>query len=150
MAAWCSSAAGRRAATSWPSSGFAGLRPVNFKGRYRTVRHKDHAVPAAPLPRPLLGQSSCLDIRAWRLASSEGPLLLVTSPKKCGGAVQRNRFRRRVRMAFLALAGPLKATPWVVWVRPGRQSPPVGALSLHDIEGQLLLALRRLPPQDAP
>ena len=120
-----------------------------YKGRFRTVRHKDHAVPA-PLPRPLLGQSSCLDIRIWQQPGTEGPMLLVTSPRKTGGAVQRNRFRRRVRMAFLASLKPLLNEPWVVWVRPGRAAPPVDAIRFQDIESQLRLALRRLPPSDTP
>jgi len=122
---------------------------VIYKGRFRTVRHKDHAVPT-PLPRPLLGQASWLDVRAWRRASAEGPLLLVTSPRKTGGAVQRNRFRRQVRMAFLAAVEPLLNHPWVVWVRPGRTAPPLDTIRFQDIESQLRLALRRLPALDAP
>ena len=120
-----------------------------YKGRFRTVRHKDHAVPA-PLPRPLLGQSSWLDIRAWRRMDAGGPRLLVTSPRKTGGAVQRNRFRRRVRMAFLARVSPLLGHAWVVWVRPGRTAPPLDTISFQDIESQLRLALRRLPASDTP
>jgi ribonuclease P protein component len=122
---------------------------VIYKGRFRTVRHKDHAVPT-PLPRPLLGQSSWLDIRAWRHAGQEGPLLLVTSPKKTGPAVHRNRFRRQVRMAFMASLEPLGNRPWVVWVRPGRSAPPLDTIPFQDIESQLQLALRRLPASDAP
>jgi ribonuclease P protein component len=122
---------------------------VIYKGRFRTVRHKDHAVPA-PLPRPLLGQSSWLDVRAWRHTQTEGPLLLVTSPRKTGRAVQRNRFRRQVRMAFLAGVGPLLGCPWVVWVRLGRIAPPLDTISFQDIENQLRLALRRLPSLDTP
>ena len=120
-----------------------------YKGRFRTVRHKDHAVPA-PLPRPLLGQSSWLDIRAWRRLDANGPMLLVTSPRKTGGAVQRNRFRRRVRMAFLARVSPLQGHAWVVWVRPSRTAPPLDSISFQDIESQLRLALRRLPASDTP
>ncbi|WLT31713.1 ribonuclease P protein component [Geothrix sp. PMB-07] len=119
-----------------------------YRGRFRTVRHKDHAVPT-PLPRPLLGQSS-LDIRAWRRAEDGEPLLLVTSPRKTGGAVQRNRFRRQVRMAFLAQVETLLGGPWVVWVRPGRSAPPLGTIRFQDIENQLRLALNRLPASDAP
>jgi len=122
---------------------------VIYKGRFRTVRHKDHAVPA-PLPRPLLGQSSWLDIRAWRRMDAKGPMLLVTSPRKTGGAVQRNRFRRRVRMAFLAGVNPLREHAWVVWVRPSRTAPPLDSISFQDIESQLRLALRRLPASDTP
>jgi ribonuclease P protein component len=122
---------------------------VIYRGRFRTVRHKDHAVPT-PLPRPLLGQSSFLDIRAWPLLEGDGPLLLVTSPKKTGGAVQRNRFRRRVRMAFLTSVEPLLNHAWVVWVRPGRTAPPLDTICFQDIESQLRLALHRLPAPDKP
>lgn len=120
-----------------------------YRGRFRTVRHKDHAVPT-PLPRPLLGHSSSLDIRAWHRIEGEGPLLLVTSPKKTGGAVQRNGFRRRVRMAFLANVEPLLNQAWVVWVRPARTAPPLDTIRLQDIESQLRLALHRLPAPDTP
>jgi ribonuclease P protein component len=122
---------------------------VIFKGHFRTVRHKDHAVPT-PLPRPLLGHDAYLDIRAWRQSSGTGPLLLVTSPRKTGPAVRRNLFRRQVRMAFLSLSGRLADQPWVVWVRPARSAPPLDRLTFRDIEGQLALALRRLPPTDTP
>lgn len=120
-----------------------------FKGRFRTVRHTDHAVPSA-LPRPLLGQDALLDIRAWRLPGAELPLLLVTTPRKSGPAVRRNRFRRRVRMAFLNTADARLQAPWVVWVRPLRKGPPLDRLSIQDIEGQLRLALRRLAPTGQP
>ena len=124
-----------------------------FKGRFRTVRQRDHAVPT-PLPRPLLGHESYLDIRVWRRAggaqADSGPLLLVTSPRKTGPAVRRNRFRRQVRMAFLSLSGRLAGQPWVVWVRPARSAPPLDRLTFRDIEDQLGLALRRLPPTDTP
>jgi ribonuclease P protein component len=122
---------------------------VIYKGRFRTVRHKDHAVPA-PLPRPLLGQSSWLDVRAWSRPDTAGPLLLVTSPRKTGCAVQRNRFRRRVRMAFLAQVNPRWGQAWVVWVRPGRTAPALDTISFQDIESQLQLALRRLTATGMP
>lgn len=120
-----------------------------YRGRFRTVRHKDHAVPT-PLPRPLLGQASWLDVRAWPLPATDGPLLLVTSPRKTGSAVQRNRFRRQVRMAFLGESDVLRGQPWVVWVRPGRSTPPLDTICLKDIESQLRLALHRLPAPGAP
>jgi ribonuclease P protein component len=121
-----------------------------FKGRFRTVRHKDHAVPVPP-PRPMLGRASFLDIRIWEHALAGGPLLLVTSPRKTGPAVQRNRFRRQVRMAFLAtMEPPLLDRPWVVWVRPGRTAPPLDTIRFQDIETQLRLALRRLSAPDTP
>lgn len=149
MAAWCSSAVVPRVATSWRSRRRIGLRPVIFKGRFRTVRHKDHAVPA-PLPRPLLGHSSWLDVRAWCQPEAGGPMLLVTSPRKTGRAVQRNRFRRLVRMAFLANLEPLLNSSWVVWVRPGRTAPSLETITFQDIENQLRLVLRRLPASDTP
>ncbi|HEY3399743.1 MAG TPA: ribonuclease P protein component [Geothrix sp.] len=120
-----------------------------FKGRFRTVRHKDHAVPT-PLPRPLLGHDAFLDVRAWRWPAESGPLLLVTSPRKTGPAFRRNRFRRQVRMAFLSLSERLAGQPWVVWVRPARNAPPLDGFTFGDIERQLGLALRRLPPTDTP
>lgn len=79
-----------------------------------------------------------------------GPLLLVTSPRKTGSAVQRNRFRRQVRMAFLAGVEPLRGRSWVVWVRPSRSAPPLDTICFQDIESQLQLALRRLPALDTP
>ncbi|MBK9797423.1 MAG: ribonuclease P protein component [Holophagaceae bacterium] len=91
-----------------------------------------------------------MDIRAWRRSEGAGPLLLVTSPRKTGGAVQRNRFRRQVRMAFLAGLQPILGGPWVVWVRPGRMAPPLGSIRFQDIESQLQQALRRLPALDTP
>lgn len=120
-----------------------------YKGRFRTVRHKDHAVPT-PLPRPLLGPTSFLDVRAWARPETKGPLLLVTSPRKTGSAVQRNRFRRRVRMAFLASSEALLGKPWVVWVRPGRLAPALDTICFQDLESQLQLALHRLPDLDTP
>jgi len=122
---------------------------VIYKGRFRTVRHKDHAVPTPP-PRPLLGPSLWLDVRAWPKPEAGGPLLLVTSPRRTGSAVQRNLFRRRVRMAFLAGLGPLGGRPWVVWVRPARSAPPLDTISFQDIETQLRLALHRLPATETP
>jgi ribonuclease P protein component len=80
----------------------------------------------------------------------EGLMLLVTSPRKSGGAVQRNQFRRRVRMAFLARVKSLQDHAWVVWVRPGRTAPPLDTISFQDIESQLQLALRRLTATGTP
>jgi ribonuclease P protein component len=78
-------------------------------------------------------------------------MLLVTSPRKTGPAVQRNRFRRQVRMAFLAGLGPLlDGSSWVVWIRPGRAAPPLDKITFQEIENQLRLALRRLPAPDTP
>lgn len=150
MAVWSSSAAAPRADTSWRSRQRFGPVPVIFKDRFRTVRHKDHAVPA-PMPRPMLGSTSWLDVRAWRNPATSGPMLLVTSPRKAGPAVQRNRFRRQVRMAFLAsLEHQLDRSSWVVWVRPGRIAPSLDKITYQEIENQLRLALRRLPASETP
>ncbi len=120
-----------------------------FKGRFRTVRHVDHAVPSA-LPRPLLGAGSSLDIRAWRHPGAEHPLLLVTAPRKAGPAVVRNRFRRRARMAFLALPDEHRLDSWVVWVRPSRRGPSLEQISYHDIRDMLASALGCLATKGAP
>ena len=78
-------------------------------------------------------------------------MLLVTSPRRTGPAVHRNRFRRQVRMAFLAGLEPLlDGSSWVVWVRPGRLAPPLDKITFLEIETQLRLALRRLPALDTP
>jgi ribonuclease P protein component len=127
---------------------------VIFQGRFRTVRHKDHAVPV-PMPRPLLGHESFLDIRTWKqrdagAASPTQPLLLVTTPRKTGTAVYRNRFRRQVRMAFLAYLQTHGCAGWVVWIRPARNAPPLPTITLRAIEAQLLLALHHLPSLGTP
>lgn len=122
-----------------------------FQGRFRTVRHKDHAVPV-PMPRPMLGHESFLDVRAWPLSPSAAalPLLLVTTPRKTGSAVRRNHFRRQVRMAFLDCLKALPPQPWVIWVRPARHSPSLDTITLQDIETQLLKALHRIPASGTP
>lgn len=91
-----------------------------------------------------MDRGSLLDVRIW--PGGGLPLLLVTASRKQGRAVQRNRFRRRVRMAFLDL---LKADPslagftGVVWVRLGMGNRRVGLVSYREIEGQLRLAFSR-------
>jgi ribonuclease P protein component len=118
---------------------------MRVAGRYRTVCRNDHAVPENP-PRPLTGRDASLDIRIWSAPAGGTPLLLVNASRKQGYAVQRNRFRRRVRMAFLDL---LKADPrladfaGVVWVRPARGNPKKCMVSYQEIEGQLRLAFSR-------
>jgi ribonuclease P protein component len=122
---------------------------MRVAGRYRVVRRRDRAVPAV-VPRPLLGRDQPLDIRIWPLASSPEPLLLVNASRKQGGAVQRNRFRRRVRMAFLKILreGPAPVDlRWVMWVRPARGAPKGCPFTFHEIESQLRLALRRWEPR---
>ena len=118
---------------------------MQVAGRFRVVRRQDHAVPS-PAPRPLLGREQPLDIRIWRGDHDTPPLLLVNASRKQGGAVQRNRFRRRVRMAFLKIlkegSAPVDLR-YVVWVRPARGAPRGCPFSFHEIESQLQLALRR-------
>ena len=116
-------------------------------GVYRTVRHKDHVVPE-PLPRPLTGREAALDIRVWTRTQGTEPLLLVTSPRKCGPAVARNRFRRQVRMAFLeALRRQPLAPTTVVWVRPSR-GRAADSLDFPALTALLDAALARAPRPD--
>jgi ribonuclease P protein component len=118
---------------------------MRVAGRYRVVRRQDHAVPEV-VPRPMLGKEQALDIRVWHLAAGVEPMLLVNASRKQGRAVQRNRFRRRVRMAFLQV---LRETPslegslGVVWVRPSRSAKKGCPISFLEIVGQLRLALTR-------
>ena len=122
---------------------------MRVAGRYRIVRRQDHAVPRV-VPRPLLGREQPLDVRAWRWAEGLEPLLLVNASRKQGAAVQRNRFRRRVRMAFLKILreGPAREdVPYVVWVRPARGAPKGCPFTFHEIESQLRLALSRWEPR---
>ena len=120
---------------------------MRVAGRYRVVRRQDHAVPEV-VPRPLLGKDQLLDVRVLRWAGAVEPMLLVNASRKQGRAVQRNRFRRRVRMAFLnvlrdspSLEGSLGTG--VVWVRPSRGAPKGCPFTFLEIEGQLRLALSR-------
>ena len=118
---------------------------MRVAGRYRTVCRYDHAVPEHP-PRPLTGREAALDIRIWLGSNGVTPLLLVNASRKQGYAVQRNRFRRRVRMAFLDLLradSRLADFVGVVWVRPARGNPKKCLVSYQEIEGQLRLAFSR-------
>lgn len=114
---------------------------MRFKGAFRAVRRADHAVPTR-IPRAAAAPG-VLEIRIWRGAGT-GVLLLASASRKQGPAVARNRFRRRVRHAFLRLvktgAGPL--APAVVWVRPVRGQRMLGRISFSEILEQLRLALK--------
>lgn len=118
-------------------------------GRFRAVRRSDHAVPERP-PRPLGGPGARIDIRIWRRPGPGQPLLLATAPRKAGSAVERNTFRRRARMACLAVlrdgpgAGHPDAAPPVIWIRPAK-GLRVRDISYAELEGQLRLAFSRLP-----
>jgi RNase P protein component len=118
---------------------------VRVAGRYRVVQRRDHAVPETP-PRPLTPRECPLDIRVWTGHDKSLPLLLVNASRKQGHAVMRNRFRRRVRMAFLQiLRSDPELAPFagVVWVRPNRGSRIGCDIPYADIADQLTLALRR-------
>ncbi len=85
-------------------------------------------------------------MRIWSGSDGSLPLLLVNASRKQGRAVVRNRFRRRVRMAFLEI---LRSDPslapfgGIVWVRPPRGARSGCDLPYADIADQLTLALRR-------
>lgn len=116
--------------------------------RFSVVRHSDHALPAPAAPRPLL-TSSVLDVRAWRGSTSTSalPALLVHAPRRTGNAVERNRFKRRTRMALLNILKEIPALAlgsWIFWVRPAKGSPLGCKVDYAAIEGQLRLALLRL------
>ncbi len=85
-----------------------------------------------------------LEVRVWRRAAGGELLLLATASRKQGPAASRNRFRRRVRHAFLRLlaegAGP--AAPAVVWIRPARDTRGLGRIPFSVILEQLRLALK--------
>jgi ribonuclease P protein component len=73
-------------------------------------------------------------------------MLLVNASRKQGRAVQRNRFRRRVRMAFLQVlreSSTLPGSLGVVWVRPSRTAAKGCPFPFQTILGQLRLALSR-------
>lgn len=150
MAVWCSSAVAPKAVTSSHSNQPA----MQVAGRYRVIRHSDHALPAPAAPRALLdtGAKPALDVRAWRstvkgILSSSQPALLVHAPKRTGSAVERNRFKRRTRMALLRLLveNPVWGTQaWTIWVRPAKGAAQGCRVRYQDIEGQLRLALLRL------
>jgi RNase P protein component len=117
---------------------------MKVAGRYRCARRTDHAVPERP-PRSLAEPASRLDIRIWRHATAEQPLLLATTPRRTGSAVERNRFRRRARMACLAVladARPRGDGNPLIWIRPAKGAR-VSEIAYADIEGQLRLAFSR-------
>jgi ribonuclease P protein component len=64
---------------------------------------------------------------AIRSARSEAgrPRLGISSPRRYGGAVERNRFRRVVRAAFRAVAADLPPRDWLVEPRADRTVPTV-------------------------
>ena len=116
---------------------------MQLAGRFRMARRKDHAVPRE-LPRPVSLRGCPLDVRFWRRSGEIQPILLASASRRQGNAVARNRFRRRARMAFLAVLREIDcpSMPCIVWVRPGRGSQTGCNIPYSVIEGQLRLALR--------
>jgi ribonuclease P protein component len=117
--------------------------------RFRAVRRADRIFseqPPSALPA-LSSRGSVLDVRLISKAFAEMPCLLVSTPKKSGTAVTRNKFRRRVRMAFLEI---LKKMPkayisgYAVWVRPSKSSPSGCLVKYGEIENLLEQSLKRL------
>lgn len=103
------------------------------------------------LPRPLLGAEHPLDVRCWRNIQGispfpERPRLLVGISRKMGGAVLRNRFKRRVRMAALQIlreSGVQEVESITLFVRVGRRVPKGQELPYSDILRLLRMALKR-------
>ncbi len=118
-------------------------RAAPFRGRFRPARRADRPVPEAPT-RSLSPSDATLDVRILPRPDLPGPVLLVSASRKAGPAVDRNAFRRRVRMALMQILDerPLPS-PAVVWVRPSRRAPQGCRLTYAEIEGQLRLALSR-------
>ena len=114
---------------------------------YRVVKHRDHAIPKF-IPRSLVESKCMLDIKIWHWGVERKPVLLVNAARKQGRAVQRNLFRRRVRMAFLKILQEqslvlVDKLPYVIWVRPIRFVTNVEIISFKEIEDSIRLALNR-------
>jgi RNase P protein component len=119
-------------------------------GLFRAVRRGDHVF-SGNGPRQLSPKGGSLDISVFRRSGGTRPMLLVAAPRRAGPAVERNRFRRRVRMAFLSAlwkagAGePLDALRCaVLWVRPAKGRQGGCRVPYRDIERQIESALGRL------
>jgi ribonuclease P protein component len=115
-------------------------------GRFRAVRRRDRVF-SGDRARTLSPKGGGLDVMVFRRGGGGPPLLLVASPRRTGGAVERNRFRRRVRMAFLAvlrkMCAPLPGGA-VIWVRPAKGAPGGCRAGYREIERQIESSLGRL------
>ena len=122
---------------------------MKVANHYRVMQHRDHAIPKF-IPRSLVEPKCMLDIKVWHWGIEFRPILLVNAARKQGRAVQRNLFRRRVRMAFLkvlqeqSLVGKLS---YVIWIRPIRTVTNVGIISFKEIEDNIRLVLNRWEAQ---
>ncbi|MCL1894048.1 MAG: ribonuclease P protein component [Holophagaceae bacterium] len=119
---------------------------MRVAGRFRVVRRGD-SVFADGYPKHLSARGNSLDIRCFPWEKCELPLLLVSASKKTGSAVERNKFRRRARMAFLAVLrnNPhISANSFVFWVRPARENPTGCRVEYNDIENQIESSLKRM------
>jgi len=119
---------------------------MKIAGRFRAVRHKDRVFSGLP-PKQLSYRGGALDIRFIPWDKSKYPLLLVSASRKTGRAADRNKFRRRVRMAFLDILRKYPDMPdngYVLWVRPASGNLNGCLIAYQDIEKQLALTLSRL------
>jgi ribonuclease P protein component len=122
---------------------------MQVAGSFRVVRHKDHIVFDRQL-KSLSTRGSLLDIRVLFWGKGKLPFLLVSASKKTGSAVERNKFRRRVRMAFLAVLRKHKTVfdmSFALFIRPARWNPTGCRIGYQDIEKQIESALNRLRHQ---
>jgi len=119
---------------------------MQIAGCFRVVNHKDRVI-SQRHPPTLSARGASLDVRLISLNEGRTPLLLVSASRKTGAAVTRNQFRRRVRMAFLAV---LRETPalldakFVLWVRPARGNSSGCQIEYQDIEMQIKSSLSSL------
>ena len=101
-------------------------------------------------PKHLSPKGSSLDIRAFYFEISRMPLLLVSAARKSGSAIERNKFRRRARMAFLTVlrrCPELSGIGFVFWIRPTRGSPKGCRVDYWEIEKQMESSLGRMRHQ---
>ena len=123
---------------------------MRVAGRFRVVCSKDrffssHA-PGTWSHRKK--EPGLLDLRVFPREPGSLPLLLVTTSRKTGGAVARNKFRRRVRMAFLAVLRDAPcpvADGFLLWIRPSPGDPCACKAGVGDIQAQIRASLEGFP-----
>jgi ribonuclease P protein component len=125
---------------------------MRVAGAFRVVRQKDRVVSECK-PRPLSARGGSLDVKSLLGNIGSLPLLMVGASKKTGSAVERNKFRRRVRMAFLVALRKHAANfgrPFILFVRPARWSSSGCRIEYQDIEKQIESALNRMNSMGRP